>query len=101
LELGTLHLVDTENHLKLSVLSTTDIRIPQRISSLANDAIIKALTSGNLWVSRGVGCRLDIQILFNGKKLDRNGRIGLLESLGYRFRDAQVGIELSHSGQLR
>ncbi len=90
LELDPLHLVNSEHHLKLSVLSFANIRIPWSISSLENDAIVKALTSGNLWVSRGAACRLDIRVFYNGNPLDRNGRINILESLGYRIRDAQV-----------
>ena len=94
LELGTLHLTYSEHHLKLSVVSVADVRIPRSISSLDNDAFIKALTSRNLWVSRGVACHFDIQILFNGKPLDKNGRVNLLESLGYRLRDAQVSCKI-------
>ncbi len=91
LELDALHLNSPDHHLKLSVVSTADVRIPSCISSLENAALVKALTSGNVWISRGVACHLEIQVLFNGKPLDKDGRVNLLESLGYRIRDAQVG----------
>jgi hypothetical protein len=90
LELDTLHLTVPDQLLKLSVVSAADIRIPRSISSLEDSALVKALTSGSLWVSRGVACRLDVQVLLNGKPLDKDGRVNLLESLGYRLRDAQV-----------
>jgi len=94
LELDTLHLTNPDAHLKLSVVSAVDVRFPRSISNLQDDALVKALTSGKLWVSRGIACRLDIQILFNGKPLDRNGRVNILESLGYRIRDAHVGCHI-------
>ncbi|KAH8754680.1 hypothetical protein F5882DRAFT_469304 [Hyaloscypha sp. PMI_1271] len=100
LELDTLHLTVPDHLLKLSVVSAADIRIPRSISSLEDSALIKALTSGRLWVSRGVACRLDVQVLFNGKPLDGDGRVSLLESLGYRLRDAQLWSLLSLSASL-
>jgi hypothetical protein len=90
LVLDTLHLANLEHRLELSVISAADIRIPQSVSNLEDFVLVKALTSGNLWVSRGIACHLDIQVLFNGKPLDRSLRVTLLESLGYRLRDAQV-----------
>jgi hypothetical protein len=90
LGLDPLHLIKPDSELKLSVVPAVDIRIPDSISILDDAALVKALTSGNLWVSRGLACHLDIHILFNGKSLDARGRVNLLESFGYRLRDAQV-----------
>jgi hypothetical protein len=90
LELDRLQLTISEDHLKLSVISAADIRIPRSLSTLDNTAIVKALTAGKLWVSRGISCRLDIEVFFNGKPLDQNSRLQLLESVGYQIRDAAV-----------
>jgi hypothetical protein len=90
LELDRLQLIIFEDHLKLSVVSAAAIRIPRSLSTLDGAALVKALTGGEIWVSRGISCRLDIEILFNGKPLDQISRLNLLESLGYRIRDAAV-----------
>jgi hypothetical protein len=90
LELDPLHLTISQDHLKLSVISTADIRIPTSLSTLDNATMVKALTAGEIWVSRGISCRLDIEVFFNGKPLGQNSRLQLLESVGYRIRDAPV-----------
>jgi len=90
LELDTLRLSNPDHRLKLSVTSIADIRIPPCISSLEEAALVKALISRNLWVSRGVACHFDIRVHFNGKPLDREGSVNFLESFGSRISDAQV-----------
>jgi hypothetical protein len=89
LELDCLQLTISEDHLKLSVISAADIRIPTSLSTLDNATMVKALTAGEIWVSRGISCRLDIEVFFNGEPLDQNS-LQLLESVGYRIRDATV-----------
>ncbi|KAE9377457.1 hypothetical protein N431DRAFT_541237 [Stipitochalara longipes BDJ] len=100
LELDTLHLSNPGHHLKLSVISAADIRIPPCISNLEDAALVKALASKNLWVSRGVACHIDIQVHFNGKPLDGEGCLNFLESMGYSIRDAQLWSLLSLSASL-
>jgi hypothetical protein len=90
LGLDTIYLTKPDNELKLSVVPAVNIRIPHSISTLDDAALVGAMTSGNLWVSHGVACHLEIQVLFNGKPLDPTGHVTLLESLGYKLRDAQV-----------
>jgi hypothetical protein len=90
LELDRLQLTISEDHLKLSVISAAEIRIPRSLSTLDSATIVSALTAGQIWVSRGISCRLDIEVFFNGKPLDQNCRLHLLESVGYRIRDAPV-----------
>jgi hypothetical protein len=90
LELDRLQLTISEDHLKLSVISAAGIRIPRSLSTLDGAALVKALTAGQIWVSRGISCRLDIEVFFNGKPLDQNSRLRLLESVGYQIRDAPV-----------
>jgi hypothetical protein len=90
LELDRLQLTISEDHLKLSVISAANIRIPRSLSTLDSATIVKALTAGEIWVSRGISCRLDIEVFLNGKPLDQNGRLHLLERVGYMIRDAPV-----------
>jgi hypothetical protein len=90
LELDRLQLTISEDHLKLSVISAADIRVPRSLSTLDSATLVKALTAGEIWVPRGISCRLDIEVFFNGKPLDPNSRLHLLESVGYRIRDAPV-----------
>jgi hypothetical protein len=96
LELEKLNLILTSEKLKLEIASSVDIRLPSRWSPLLNhDDTVKALTSGNIWVSRGRRCRVDVEISFNAKRLDKTSRIAILESLGYHLRDAHVSGEVS------
>jgi hypothetical protein len=91
LELEKLHLTLASEKLKLDIASTVDIRFQSGwIPSQDQDGIVKALTSGQIWVSRGKRCRLDIKVSFNGKPLDRTSRVAISESLGYSLRDAHV-----------
>jgi hypothetical protein len=97
LGLDTIYLTKPDNELKLSVVPAADIRIPHSISTLDDAALVRAMTSGNLWVSHSVTCHLELQVLFNGKPLDPTGRVNLVGSLGYKLRDAQVGDTFSCS----
>jgi hypothetical protein len=90
LELDRLQLTISKDGLRLSVISAAEIRIPSSLSTLDSAAVVKALTAGQIWVSRGIPCRLDIEVFFDGKPLDQNTRLRVLESLGYRIRDAEV-----------
>jgi len=93
LDLGPLRLKHASDDLNLSVSSTVGLRLPSgKVSLLRGVDIIKALTSGNIWASRGRACRLEFRISFNGKQLDQRSRRRLLESLGYHLRDIHVGF---------
>lgn len=96
LGLEKLHLTLASEKLKLDIASTVDIRFPSRWSpSWDNDEIVKALTSGHIWVSRGRRCRVDIEISFNRKPLHSTTRIAILESIGYHLREAHVSRKAS------
>lgn len=95
LPLDPIHLTGSKLYLKCSVSSAVDVRIPGSLASLAHDGLVKALALGNLWVTRGTSCHLDIQFLFNGKQLDQDDRVNFLESLGYRIRDLEVCLQFS------
>ncbi len=90
LELGNLSLVNSNDNLKLSITTAVDIRVPESLSSLESDAIVKALTSGRIWVSRGIFCHLAIRVFIDGKPLNDAMRLHLLESLGSYLRGLKV-----------
>lgn len=95
LDLGRFSLVNTAESLKLDVVSAADFRGPRSIKDLDADVLLRALTSRQLWVSRGRGCRIDIEVLLDRKPLNRNDCVQFLESLGCQIRDAKVRIQRS------
>ncbi|KAK0106800.1 hypothetical protein ONS95_003522 [Cadophora gregata] len=100
LELGRFSLISTSQALKLEVVSGVDITGAQRLVVLDDDALIKAVTSRQLWVSRGRGFRIDIEVLLDGKTLDRSIYFELLESLGCLIRDKKEWNQLFLSASL-
>ena len=91
LELNDFHLLSSADDLKLSIVSIAYFRLHSfSLRSLTDDAFVKALISGNIWVCRGKSCRFDIQISFNGNLLHGKIRSRALESLGSCVRDARV-----------
>ncbi|PVH81768.1 hypothetical protein DL98DRAFT_570905 [Cadophora sp. DSE1049] len=100
LELGRFSVVSTTEALKLEVVSGADITGPPSLADLDDDALVKVVTSRQLWVSRGRGCRIDIEVLLDGKRLDRNIYFQLLERLGCQIRDAKPWNQLSLSASL-
>lgn len=97
LELGPLTLISTADDMTVTIRPKVQLKLPPGIiNTLNNVDLLKAITIGKLWVSRGIGCRLDLQILFNGKPLEETIRLRMLESVGYHVRDAHVGLESFH-----
>jgi len=77
--------------LKLSVTSFVDLKLPNnRLASLDGEDLLEALTTENIWISRGSACRLEFQLSYNGKPLEIPSRMRTLENLGYHLRDAYV-----------
>ncbi|CZR59435.1 uncharacterized protein PAC_09327 [Phialocephala subalpina] len=95
LELGHVLLTNSADKIQLSAISTASLQLPQSIATSNHTNILKALTSGHIWTSRGIGCSLDITILFNSKRLDKTQRLALLESLERRLSDAKIWPQLS------
>ena len=91
LELAKISLTLKSERLKLEVAPTVDVRFPSWWSPSRDDeSIVKALISGNVWVSGGGRCRVDVDVLFNSKALDKTIKISILESLGYHLHEANV-----------
>jgi hypothetical protein len=90
LEFDRLQLRSTQDKWELSVVTSATFRTPRALSSLDDANTVKALTSGNIWVSRGNGCRIDFQISIEGKLVDKGKYLHLLETIGHRVRDAKV-----------
>lgn len=97
LDLDSFILVNPAENVKLQVGLAVHFQLPSRLSTLSAEAALKALASGNVWVSRGRGCRIDLEILQDGMPLDGVVFARLLESLGCRIRDAAVSPPLHFS----
>ncbi len=93
LELERFNLASTAESLKLEVISTIEVKVPRNLSTLENIAMMKAVTSRQVWVSRGRGCRIDVEVLLDGKPLDRINHLKLLQHFGGRIQDAEVRSE--------
>lgn len=90
LELGRFNLVSLAEPLKLEVVAAVDFEGPKSICDLDANAFVCGVASRHVWVSRGRGCRIDIEVLLNGKPLNRTYDSQLLESLGCQIRDVNV-----------
>lgn len=90
LELDRFSLSDTAESLKLEVASAAVFKVPRNFSNLDSSAMLKALTLRQVWVSRGRGCRIDIEVLLDGTPLNRIDYLYFLQSLGCRIRDAEA-----------
>ncbi len=91
-ELGQVLLTNPTDKIQLSAICAAFIQLPQSIVNLDHADILGALTSGHIWTTRGVGCSLDIDILFNGKPLNSHQQSLILDTLGRRLQDAQVRL---------
>ena len=95
LELEKIELTYPIDDMKLSITSQVELRSPSgKLASLDQEDFAKVLMSGNVWVSRGRACRLDMQLSLNGRLLDINDRMQILEVLGHYLSDAYVSESL-------
>ncbi|CZT44860.1 uncharacterized protein RSE6_16063 [Rhynchosporium secalis] len=100
LELGSFNLVHSAESLKLIVTASAHFQGPKSITNLDEDAFAQALESRKLWVTRGRGCRIDVEVLQDGKPLARTSS-RKLEVLGCQIRDAQAWNQLILSPSLK
>ncbi|KAL2073906.1 hypothetical protein VTL71DRAFT_11232 [Oculimacula yallundae] len=94
LDLGRFSLVHSAEALKLDVASGAEFRVPRSIADLDDGSFALALKSSRLWVTRGQGCRIDLEVLHDGKPLNGRERYTLLESMGCQIRDAKPWNQL-------
>jgi hypothetical protein len=93
LPLGSFHLEWPSENLKVCVTSTADVKWPfSLLARMKLEHQVSALTSGYVWLSRGVRCQIDTQIRFNGNPLDSESRFRIREQLGQHVRDACVSV---------
>jgi hypothetical protein len=100
LELDHFHLIVPEDEIEWSVSPSVHAKIPESIFYKRNEDIIDALTSGNLWATRGAYCSLDFFITA-GQLLNSGQKLRLCESLGDLIRDAHVSMHLTVSRAIR
>ncbi|KAJ5051428.1 uncharacterized protein L3040_001207 [Drepanopeziza brunnea f. sp. 'multigermtubi'] len=100
LELDRFSLINTTESWKLEVVSAADFQIPGHLANLDLNVVLEALSSRKVWASRAMGCKIDMEILLDGKQLLRNVSDQWLQSLGVRIRDAKAWQKLFISTSL-
>lgn len=90
LRLGSIKLEDTSEKLILVANATVELRVKNPDGQLT-DWNKDLLETGNIWVTRGAGLSLDVEIYFNGNPLDENCCLDILQTVGHRVVDAKVG----------
>jgi hypothetical protein len=89
LELDQFRLSDSEDGIEWSVSPFIHTTIPESVCNKRNEEIIKGLTSGNIWATRGAHLSLDFYVMA-GHLLDSPQKLQLCESLAYSIRDTCV-----------
>jgi hypothetical protein len=90
LNLDSVHLVCYTDKLKLSVTSVANLILPSHFSYLDEKSLVEAVISGKLWISRGMGCRIDIELFYNGERLENRKPLSSLGILGTKICDMEV-----------
>jgi hypothetical protein len=89
LELDQFQLTDSEDDIVWSVSPSIHAKIPESVFHNSNQEIIAALTSGNIWPSRGAHFSLDFYIMTDHLH-DPQQKLQMCESLAYLIQDAYV-----------
>ncbi|POS84410.1 hypothetical protein EPUL_005122 [Erysiphe pulchra] len=94
-ELDCFHL--TSNTCSLEILATSKALFtsPIDLSSLGYPSNLDALTSGHVWVARGINCTLNMQVFVNNQRLPANGAFPFIEKLGHSTLGAEIWSKLS------
>ncbi|CAL3971221.1 unnamed protein product [Diplocarpon coronariae] len=72
LELDRFRLVCTKEEWKLDVAAVASFKVPEKLSNLSQDVHLQALNSRNVWVSRGTGFQIDLEITVDGVLLQQH-----------------------------
>lgn len=81
----------TLDKLSLHAKYEVAIRLPSgKLESLSVDECLKALTSGEIWVSSGNSCRIDLSITVDGRELVETNDNHIVESLGKFVAESKV-----------
>ncbi|CAD6450371.1 283ba3af-b687-46e8-8293-9ca139fd5b87 [Sclerotinia trifoliorum] len=80
---GPIAFSSTLDKLSLHAEYEVVVRLPcGKLESLSVDECLKALTSGEIWVSSGNSCRIDLSITVDGRELVKSNDNHIVESLG-------------------
>ncbi|PBP16804.1 putative BEL1-like homeodomain protein 8 [Diplocarpon rosae] len=100
LELDRFGLVSRKENLQIDVAAVASFQVPDQLSNMNQDMYLQALASRNIWVSRGRGCRIDMEITVDGVLLQQDRCYTILQSLGVRIRDLKLWQQLFLSTSL-
>lgn len=88
----------TLDKLSLHAKYEVAIRLPSgKLESLSVDECLKALTSGEIWVSSGNSCRIDLSITVDGRELVETNDNHIVESLGKFVAESKIWEQLGLS----
>lgn len=91
IHLKSLRLSCAKENLRLFITPTLELSYTAgTIDHLEPSDIIQALKSSRIWLSRGLGCHINIRISFNGASLQSLGHEDAIEELGTLIREAAV-----------
>lgn len=92
LHLGTINVTSSVFNLQLDSASIMELESSVALGySLTDIKPIEMLTSREAWVTRGVGCRISIQLWIDGERpSDERWRADTAETLGRVLKEAEV-----------
>lgn len=90
--LGSIRAFNSVSGAELDLNSTVELSSPLPLTySHTGVRPLDLLTSREVWVTRGIGCRISIQLLVDEKRpVDEEWRAKTAESLGKVLREAEV-----------
>ncbi|KAF7866923.1 hypothetical protein EAF04_005764 [Stromatinia cepivora] len=95
---GPISFSSTLDKLSLHAEYEVAIRIPsEKLESLPVDECLKALTSGEIWVSSGNSSRIDLNITVDGKELVETNSNHIVELLGKFVAESKIWEQLGLS----
>ncbi|RKF62601.1 putative Bgh-specific protein [Erysiphe neolycopersici] len=94
-ELDCFHLASTICPLEILATSKALFTSPIDLSSLGYPSNLDALTSGHVWVARGINCALNMQVFVNNQRLPTYGAFPFIEKLGHSTLCAEIWSKLS------
>ncbi|KAK2625361.1 hypothetical protein QTJ16_005730 [Diplocarpon rosae] len=100
LELDRFRLVSTKEKWNIDVAAVASFHVPDQLSCMNQDMSLQVLASRNIWISRGRGCRIDMEITVDGVLLQQDRCYIMLQSLGIRIRDLKLWQRLFLSTSL-
>lgn len=91
LSLGPILLSSSLDKLSLELDYEVAVRLPSRkFETLSINECLRALTSGEVWVSRGSSCRADFSVTLDGEEVDQANNDHIIDLLGKFVAESNV-----------